>query len=148
MPRPVIAVLGTTAVVAGLLVASTPLLVRWEADRTAQRLVHVLHTRDTAAFALLSGRGSSQTFRCIQQFWPEEFWSLNGEIPHLAKISAPPGELGYRMLGDSLGGRGAPAILDFYILKDRPTKVERIFVDSRLGVWTPATYACLRVRAA
>jgi hypothetical protein len=148
MPRPAIAVLGTTAVVAGLLVASTPVLVRREADRTAQRLVHVLHTRDTAAFALLSGRGSPQTFRCIQQFWPEEFWSLDGKVPHLAKIPAPPGELGYRMLGDSLRGIGAPAILDFYILKDRPKTVERIFVDSRLGVWTPATYECLGVRAA
>jgi hypothetical protein len=148
MSRRAIAVLGISAVVAGLIVASRPVLVRWEANRTAQRLVQVLHTRDTAAFALLSGRGSSQTFRCIQQFWPEEFWSLNGAAPHLAKISAPPGEIGYRMLGDSLGGIGAPAILDFYILKDRPKKVERIFVDSRLGVWTPATYECLGVRAA
>ena len=148
MPRITIAVFGVLAVVAGLILVSRPLFRRWEADRTAQRLVQVLHTRDTAAYALLSARGLPRTFRCIQRFWPEEFWSLHGKVPHLSKISAPPGELGYRMQGDSLGGIGEPAILDFYILKDRPTKVERVFVDSRLGVWTSATYECLGVRAA
>jgi hypothetical protein len=52
------------------------------------------------------------------------------------------------MLGDSLGGVGAPAVLDFFVVKERPRRVERLFVDSRLGVWTPAVYACLGKRAA
>ena len=46
-----IAVLGTLAVTATLLLAGRPVFVRWEAGRTAQRLVHVLHAKDTAAFA-------------------------------------------------------------------------------------------------
>jgi hypothetical protein len=148
MRRTAIAVFGTLALVAGLILVSRPLIRRWEADRTAQRLVQVLHTRDTSAYALLSARGSPQTFRCIQRLWPEECWSRHGKVPDLSKIPAPPGELGYRMHGDSLGGIGAPAIFDFYILKDHPDKVERVFVDSRLGVWTPATYECLGVRTA
>jgi hypothetical protein len=148
MSRRVIAVLGTMAVLATLVLGGRPVLVRWKAERTAQRLVQVLHGRDTAAFSSLSGRGSPQTFRCIQQLWPNEFWSLNGRSPKLTRIAAPPGELGYRMLGDSLQGIGAPAILDFYILKDRPGKIDHLFVDSRLGVWTPAVYACLGVTAA
>jgi len=135
-------------VLATFILAGRPVFVRWKAERTAQRLVQVLHAKDTAAFSSLSGRGSSQTFRCIQQLWPEEFWSLNGELPKLTKITAPPGELGYRMLGDSLLEIGAPAIMDFFIRKDRPSKVHHVFVDSRLGVWTPAVYACLGVRAA
>jgi hypothetical protein len=73
---------------------------------------------------------------------------LNGELPKLARIPAPAGELGYRILGDSLLDIGAPAILDFFILKDRPSKIDHLFVDSPLGVWTPAVYACLGVRAA
>ena len=133
---------------ATLILSSRPLFVRWEADRTAQRLVEVLHTRDSAAFASLSDRGSPRTFRCVQELWPEEFWSLNGRPPKLTKIAAPPGELGYRMQGDSLRGIGAPAILEFFIVKERPKKVERLFVDSRLGVWTPGVYACLGERAA
>jgi hypothetical protein len=52
------------------------------------------------------------------------------------------------MVGDSLREVGAPAILDFLIVKDRADKVERLFVDSRLGVWTPAVYACLEDKAA
>jgi hypothetical protein len=143
MSRRLIAVFGTMAVFATLILAGRPVFVRWQAERTAQRLVQVLHAKDTAAFASLSGRGSPQTFLCIQQLWPEEFWSLNGELPKLTRISAPPGELGYRMLGDSLPEIGAPAVLDFFILKDRPSKVDEVFVDSRLGVWTPAVYACL-----
>lgn len=131
-----------------LIVAGRPFFVRWEADRTAGRLVQVLHTRDSAAFASLSGRGSPLTFRCIQQLWPEEFWSSNGELPKLTRIAAPPGELRYRMLGDSLRNVGAMAIFDFFIVKDRPKKIDRFFLDSRLGVWTPAVYECLGVRAA
>ena len=148
MGRRVIVVLGAMVVLATLILAGRPFFVRWEADRTAQRLVQVLHTRDSTAFASLSGRGSSLTFRCIQQLWPGEFWSLKGQAPQLSNIPAPPGELGYRMLGDSLRGIGAPAILDFFILRDRPQRIERVFVDSRLGVWTPAVYACLQERAA
>jgi hypothetical protein len=64
------------------------------------------------------------------------------------RIPAPPGELGYRMIGDTLPIQGVPAIFDFFIVKARPTKVERVFVDGRLGVWTPDVYACLQVRAA
>ena len=148
MRRRVIAVRATMAVLAMLILASRPFFVRWEADRTAKRLVQVLHSRDSAAFASLSGRGSPLTFRCIQQLWPKEFWSLKGEAPQLTKVAAPPGELGYRMLGDSLRGIGAPAILDFFILRNRPQRVDRVFVDSRLGVWTPGVYACLEARAA
>jgi hypothetical protein len=70
---------------------------------------------------------------------------LNGELPRLTRIAAPPGELGYRILGDSLVGIAAPAILDFFILKDRPSKIDHLFVDSRLGVWTPSIYACLGI---
>jgi hypothetical protein len=148
MRRRVIAVLGTIVVLGTVILAGRPLFVRWRADRTAQRLVEVLHTRDSAAFASLSGRGSPRTCRCIQQLWPEEFWSQNGEAARLARIAAPPGQLGYRMVGDSLREVGAPAILDFFIVKDRADKVERLFVDSRLGVWTPAVYACLEDKAA
>ena len=148
MSRRLIAVVVTMAVFATVILAGRPLFVRWQAERTAQRLVQVLHAKDTAAFTSLSGRGSPRTFHCIQQLWPEEFWSLDGELPKLTKIAAPPGELGYRMVGDSLPGMAAPAVLEFFILKDRPRKVHYVFVDSRLGVWTPAVYACLGVRAA
>jgi hypothetical protein len=148
MRRHVIAVFGAMAVLAALLLASRPFVVRWKTERTAQRFVQVLHTRDSTAFASLSGRGSPLTFRCIQQLWPEEFWSFKGKPPRLTKIAAPHGELGYRMLGDSLRKIGAPAILDFFIVTERPHKVERVFVDSHLGVWTPPVYACLRERAA
>ena len=144
MRRCVLVVFGVIVVLAALILASRPLRVRWEADRTAHRLVHVLHTSDSAEFASLSARGSPRTFRCVRELWPAEFWSLNGRAPRLAKIPAPPGKLGYRMLGDSLLGIGEPAVFDFFILKTRPTKVEHLFVDARLGVWTPAVYACLR----
>jgi hypothetical protein len=143
MSRRVIVVLGTVTVMATFIVGGRPIFVRWEAGRTAQRFVQVLHGKDTAAFSSLSGRGSPRTFRCIQELWPEEFWSLGGQPPKLTRIAAPPGELGYRMLGDPLRGIGAPAILDFFILKERPDKIDHLFVDSRLGVWTPSVYACL-----
>jgi hypothetical protein len=148
MRRRVLMVLGGMGVLAALLLAGRPLRVRWEADRTAHRLLQALHTRDSTAFASLSGSGSPRTFRCIQELWPREFWSLKGHAPNLTKIPAPPDELGYRMVGDSLPDIGAPAVVDFFIVKTRPTRVKRLFVDSRLGVWTPAVYACLKNRAA
>jgi hypothetical protein len=148
MRRRVFTVLGSMVAFAALLLASRPLRVRWEADRTAHRLVQTLHTRDSTAFASLSARRSPRTFRCVQELWPAEFWSLNGRAPNLTKIPAPPGEIGYRMIGDSLRDIGAPAVFDFFILKARPLKVERLFVDARLGVWTPTVYACLADRAA
>ena len=148
MRRRVLAILGAMIVLGALLLATRPLRVRWQADRTARRLVQVLHARDSTAFASLSARGSPRTLRCIQELWPAEFWVLSGRAPKLTKIAAPPGELGYRMIGDSLGGIGAPAVFDFFIVKKRPTKVERLFVDAQRGVWTPPVYACLRDRAA
>jgi hypothetical protein len=51
------------------------------------------------------------------------------------------------MLGDPLPDTGAPAVFDFFIVTARPTKVDHLFVDHRLGVWTPAVYACLQSRA-
>ena len=140
--------LNAIVVVAALILASRPLVIRWKADRTAHRLVQVLHRKDSTAFASLSVRGSPRTFRCIQALWPAEFWSLKGRAPKLMSIPAPPGQLGYRMIGDSLRGKGAPAVFDFFMIKARPTKVERVFVDARLGVWTPEVYACLQIRAA
>lgn len=134
--------------VVAVLVLARPVVTRWEADRTANRLVQVLHRRDSTAFASLSLRGTATTFRCVQALWPAEFWSLNGGAPRLTRIPAPPGELGYRMTGDILPGKGVPAIFDFFILKARPAKVEHIFVDGRLGVWTPEVYACLQPRIA
>ena len=139
--------LGAAAVIAGL-VATRLFLPRWRADRTAHRLVQVLHTRDSSAFASLSSRGSPRTFRCVQELWPAEFWSSDGRMPGLNRIPAPSREFGYRMVGDTLPDAGAPAVFDFFIMKAQPTKVERLFVDSRLGVWTPAVYACLRSPAA
>jgi hypothetical protein len=130
-------------VLAALILASRPLWVRWQADRTAERLVQALYTRDSAAFVSLSARGSPRALGCVQKLWPDEFWSMKGRAPNLMKIAAPPGELGYRLVGDSLWEVGAPAVFDFFIGKTRPTKIERLFVDSRLGVWTPAVYACL-----
>jgi hypothetical protein len=148
MRRRVLAVFGLPVALGALLLVSRPLLVRYEADRTAHRLLQALHTRDSTAFTSLSARGSSRTFRCVQELWPPEFWSRNGRAPQLTKIPAPPGEIGYRMLGDSLRDIGAPAVFDFFIVKARPKKVERLFVDARLRVWIPAVYACLEDRAA
>ena len=136
-------ILGALVVVAALVVAR-PVMTRWEADRTANRLVQVLYRRDSTAFASLSLRGTATTFRCVQALWPAEFWSLHGGVPRLRRIPAPPEELGYRMTGDILPGKAAPAIFDFFILKAHPTKVDHIFVDSHLGVWTPEVYACLQ----
>lgn len=148
MRQRIFLILGATVLTVALIVATRPLIMRWRADRTARRLVHVLHTRDSSAFASLSSRGSPRTFRCIQQLWPAEFWSLNGRAPKLMRIPAPSGEFGFRMVGEALRASGAPPVLDFFIMKGRPTKVERIFVDARLGVWTPAVYACLHPREA
>jgi GNAT superfamily N-acetyltransferase len=86
-------VLVLRVVLAPVLTLSGCLGARSEADRTAQRLVQALHTRDSTVFAAL-------------------------------------------------------AVFDFFILSARPTKVARLFVDARLGVWTPAVYACLKDRAA
>lgn len=52
------------------------------------------------------------------------------------------------MIGNTLAGKGVPAVFDFFMVQARPTKVERVFVDARLGVWTPEVYACLQIRAA
>ena len=147
MDRPVFWILGLLALVAGLILAE-PLVTRWKADRTADRLVQVLHRKDSTAYASLSSRGSPQTFRCLQELWPAEFWSVDGQPPKLRRISAPPGEHGYRLVGDTLADKATPAVLDFFILAKGPTRVQSVFVDARLGVWTPQVYACLRVGAA
>ncbi|MFL4992858.1 MAG: hypothetical protein ACJ8A6_11780 [Gemmatimonadales bacterium] len=44
--------------------------------------------------------------------------------------------------------RRRPAVFDLVILKAHPTKIESVFVDVRLGVWTPEVYECLDVRRA
>src|ERR671914_787752 len=107
MRRRVLTVFGAIVVLTTLILASRPLRVRWEADRTAHRLVQALHTRDSTVFASLSARDTPRRFRCVQELWPAEFWSQNGQAPILTKIPAPPGEFGYRMVGDSLPEIGA-----------------------------------------
>jgi hypothetical protein len=146
MDRRVFWIIGLLALVAGLILAK-PVVTRWRADRTADRLVRVLHRKDSTAYASLSSRGSPQTFRCLQELWPAEFWSLHGQAPKLTRISAPPGELGYRMIGDTLARDGTLAVFHFFILEARPTRVQSVFVDASLGVWTPEVYACLAVGA-
>jgi hypothetical protein len=49
----------------------------------------------------------------------------------------------YRVVGDVLHADTVRAVWEFWIAEAPEPKLTRFFADSRLGVWTPAVYACL-----
>jgi hypothetical protein len=113
------------------------------ADRTADRLVRALHEHDTGTFSVLSTRGSAHNWLCIQRLWPAAFWTRAGHEPVLERLRSSRERFHYRTVGDPLPGESLRATLEFFIPRDDPEKVLRIFVDSRTGVWTPEVRACL-----
>jgi len=120
------------------------LIAEWRADRTARRLIRALHERDSVALTALSASGSAQNWLCVQRHWPPAFWTRDSGEPELEQMTSSQGSFHYRIVGDPLPRDSTRAVLEFDIGLDRPEKVQRFFVNSRTGVWTPAVESCLR----
>ena len=123
------------------------LIAHWRADRTAGQLAQALHDGDSTRLLRLSATGSARNLLCVRRLWPSEFWMHRDGAPLTARRSRPYGEAyGYRMLGEPLPGDQHRAVFEFYIRRDRPTKVASFFADARTGVWNDTVRACMGPR--
>ena len=140
-PRAWIAILAVAGAVAAGLQWGPGRWNRWRADRTAGRFVAALHDADSSALAGLTPQGQTRAVLCARRTWPAAYWTRAGGEPSLEQL--PPGmDLGYRVLGDTLEGRG-PASFLFFIRADRPNQVDRYFANLRGLPWGDAFRTCL-----
>jgi hypothetical protein len=130
---------------AGLAAWQGPVLVaHWRADRTARQMAEAMYFGDSIRLVRLSATGSARNLLCVRRLWPSEFWMHRNGAPLAASRSRPYGEaFGYRMLGEPLPDNQHPAVFEFYIRRDRPTKVASFFADARTGVWNGTVRACM-----
>ncbi|HEU5041215.1 MAG TPA: hypothetical protein VFT84_10360 [Gemmatimonadales bacterium] len=117
-------------------------LARWRADRTADRFVDALHRADSAALSRLTPGGKTRGILCARRLWPAAYWSRGGGAPPVERM--PSGmDYRYRVVGDTLVERKAPAELEFFIVADRPGEVDRYFADLRGTSWSEPFRVCL-----
>ena len=117
-------------------------LAHWRADRTARQFVSALHASDSAALAGLTPGGKTKGVLCARRLWPAAYWSRGGAVPAVEPVSSGL-DFRYRVVGDTLPGRHAPAEWEFYIVAERPGRVDRYFADLRGTSWSEPFRVCL-----
>ena len=118
---------------------------RLRADRVALKVVRAMQRADSLALKQLSARGTARPSLCLRRHWSRAFWFVGSGRPAVMHIrQAPPGENRYRVVGDVLRDDTVRAVWEFSLSKARDPKLLSVFADSRLGVWTPEVYACLK----
>ena len=115
---------------------------RWRADRTATRFVTALHAGDSAAIGELTPRGKTKGILCARRIWPAAYWSRAGGEPSIERL--PGGiDFRYRVVGDTLAERAAPAVFEFYIVPEQPGQVDRYFANLKGTSWSEPFRGCI-----
>ena len=119
------------------------LSVRWRAEWTAKQLAHSLHTADTETLARLSSRGDGHNFLCARRLWATTYWSHDSGPLKLYYLGRDGGDLRYRAVGERLVGDTGRAAFDFFIVPERPDKVERFMAVHGVPTGTAAFRTCV-----
>lgn len=114
---------------------------QWQGKRTVLRLANALETRDSAALAELSARGSAHNLLCAADMWSPAYFRPGEQGLKVLWRYARNDSLEYRWVGDLLP-HGRPTSIIIGIPRYATDKVSYISPEPNT-VFTEALLSCL-----